>query len=85
MGATDVCLSAIWHHVNFRNTSVSFVFKPLQYRADVLNAYFLKGHFTDKAGADIIKQDIDKALKFIDFLKEFEKTFQNKKTRPFIF
>lgn len=74
MGAVDVCLGAIWHHVNFEHTSVSFVFKPLQYHANIRDGHFFKGHFNDKAGADAIKKDMDKALEFIEMLKEFDKT-----------
>ena len=76
MGAVDVCLSAIWHHVNFRHTSVSFVFKPLQYHASIRDGHFFDGHFKDKAGADAIKADIDLALEFIEFLKEFNNTIE---------
>ena len=74
MGATDVCLSAIWHHVNFKHTSVSFVFKPLQYHANIRDGHFFEGHFKDKDGAEEIKKDMDLALEFIEYLKEFEKT-----------
>ena len=74
MGATDVCLGAIWHHVNFEHTSVSFVFKPLQYHVNIRDGHFMKGHFSDKAGADAIKKDMDVALEFIEFLKDFNKT-----------
>ena len=74
MGATDVCLGVIWHHVNFKHTSVSFVLKPLQYHANIRNGHLFEGHFKDKEGADAIKKDMDVALEFIEYLKEFNKT-----------
>ena len=78
MGASDVCLSALWHHVNFEHTCVSFVFKPLQYHVNITdNGRFFEGHFKDKAGADAIKRDMDVALEFINYLKEFDKTLRN--------
>lgn len=76
MGAQDVCLSAIWHHVNFGHTSVSFVFKPLQYHVNIRDGHYFHGHFSDKEGADAIKRDMDLALEFIEFLKEFSKTIE---------
>lgn len=74
MGATDICTSAIWHFINFKHTNVSFVFKPLQYHANIRDGHFFKGHFSDKEGSDAIKADMDKALDFIEYLKEFDKT-----------
>ena len=76
MGATDVCLSAIWHHVNFKYTSVSFVFKPLQYHVNIRDGHYMTGHFSDKSGADAIKKDMDLALDFIEFLKEFNRKIE---------
>lgn len=78
MGASDVCLSALWHHVNFEHTCVSFAFKPLQYHVNITdNGRLFEGHFKDKAGADAIKRDMDVALEFISYLKEFDKTLSN--------
>lgn len=76
MGATDVNLGAIWHSVGFKHTYVSFVFKPLQFHANIRDGHFFEGQFKDKAGADAIKHDMDLALEFIEFLKEFEKTIE---------
>lgn len=76
MGAEDVCLNYIWHHVSFKHTIVSFVFKPLEYHVTICSGNPWTGHFTDKEGADKIKKDMDVALEFIEFLKEFEKTIE---------
>lgn len=76
MGAEEVDLNHIWHCVRFKHTSVSFIFKPLQYHVNIRNYHFFDGHFKDKAGADAIKRDMDLALEFIEFLKEFEKTIE---------
>lgn len=71
MGAKDVCLTAIYHSVSFEHTSVSFAFRPLQYHCTIIGKSIWTGHFSDKAGADAIKKDMDKALEFIEYLKLF--------------
>ena len=52
-------------------------YSRLRYQAKKMGAVdvcLFKGHFSDKAGADAIKKDMDKALEFIEMLKEFDKT-----------
>lgn len=71
MGAEDVNLSAIWHTVWFRYTSVSFGFRPFEAYAHINDGDLWYGHFSDKDGAEKIKADMDKALEFIAYLKEF--------------
>ena len=77
MGATDVCLSAIWHHIRFNHTSVSFVFKPLQYKLNLCGSCSIyKGDFESKEDVEEITADMYRALEFVEFLKEFEKTIE---------
>ena len=76
MGATEVCLSAIAHHVKFKYASVSFSFKPLKYQVNLHSLDFFEGLFKDKAEADAIKAEMDLSLEFIEFLKEFNKTIK---------
>lgn len=74
MGAESINLNAIWHTVYFKYTFVSFMFKPLQCHVHIRNGNIYTGHFSDKAGADAIKNDMDTALEFVDFLKKFNET-----------
>lgn len=78
MGAVDVVLNYIWHHVAFDYTIVSFVFKPFDYKIHLRHSGSAhQGDFYDKEGAEKIKADLDRALAFVDFLKEFDKTIKN--------
>lgn len=74
IGAINICFNTLWHSVSFEHTTVAFMFKPLQYHVNIKNGHYLNGHFSDKEGAEAIKRDIDKALEFIEMLKEFDKT-----------
>ena len=48
MGAEDVCLNYIWHHVSFKHTIVSFVFKPLEYHVTICSGNPFTGHLSIK-------------------------------------
>ena len=76
MGATKINLSSIWHSVSFGYTSVSFVFKPFECHASINSGNLWKGHFSDKKGAEEIKKDMDKALEFMEYLKDFDKEIE---------
>lgn len=71
MGACDVCLNVIWHFVNFGYTSVTFAFRPFQCHASIRDGNLWTGHFSDLEGAERIKANMDKALEFMDYLREF--------------
>lgn len=78
MGASEIQLSCIWHDVCFDHAYVTFVFKPLQYKLKLsgsCSAY--KGDFETKEDVEKITADMNRALEFVEFLKEFEKTIQN--------
>lgn len=77
MGAKDICLNSIFHSVKFGHVSVSFAFYPLEYHCNISPVSIWAGHFSDRAGADAIKVDMDKALEFIEYLKEFNSDIQN--------
>ena len=73
MGAEDINLCAIWHSVWFNHTIVRFVFKPLQFNVSFYSRKPLAaGYFSNVAEADEIKKDMDTALEFIEYLKNFE-------------
>lgn len=76
MGATQISLSCIWHSVDFEHTSVAFVFaRPLKYQLRLkgsCSAY--RGDFETKEDIEEITADMYRALEFVEFLKEFEKT-----------
>ena len=76
MGATDIDLSHIWHTVGFEHTSVDFVFaRPLKYRLNLKGSCSVyRGDFETKEDVEKITADMNKALEFVEFLKEFEKT-----------
>lgn len=77
MGAIDVNLSCIWHTVGFEHTYVSFVFKPLQYQLNLRGSCSIyKGDFETKEDVEKITADMNRALGFVEFLKEFEKTVE---------
>lgn len=77
MGATSesICLSVLDHLVEFDYTQVSFAFKPFKACVNIINPTqdFMAGHFSTRGQADKIKADMDKALDFIEYLKEFDK------------
>lgn len=78
MGADFVQLSCIWHDVSFGHASVSFVFKPLQYKLNVRGSCSIyKGDFETREDVEQYAADMNKALDFVEFLKEFEKTIIN--------
>ena len=73
MGALDVNLAYIFHLVTFTHVSVFFAFRPLVAHASIVCNNIYDGHFSDKAVADAIKADMDKALSFMDYLRDFDR------------
>lgn len=71
MGATDVQFKYIMHDAWFPHATVSFAFYPLRYNVSIPSKHNLCGHFSTKEEAEAIKRDIDIALGFIEYLKEF--------------
>lgn len=74
MGAKNVHFCAMWNSVSFQHTTVLFVFHPFKVHANINDGHFMTGQFSDTSTAEAIKRDIDVALEFIEYLKEFEKT-----------
>ena len=71
LGALSSQFKYIAHTVNFEHTFVYFAFYPLQYHVRIREKFGNTGHFRTKAEADAIKRDMDAAIEFIEFLKEF--------------
>lgn len=75
MGGTNINLSCIWHHIDFGQAGVSFVFKPLKYKLKLSGSYSIdKGDFETVEDVERIKNDMLNALKFVEYLKEIENT-----------
>ena len=75
MGAIDVQLRYIWHSVGFEHVYISFIFKPLQYKLKLRNSCSAhQGDFETKEDVEKITADMNRALEFVEFLKELEKT-----------
>lgn len=78
MGADFVQLSSIWHDVCFGHATVSFIFKPLQYKLNIRGSCSIyKGDFETREDVEQYTADMYKAIDFVEFLKEFEKTIIN--------
>lgn len=74
MGAIGVQLKCIWHSVGFEHVYVFFVFKPFQYKLNLRGSCSIhKGDFETKEDVEKITADMNRALEFVEFLKEFEK------------
>ena len=76
MGATSIGLSRIWHSIDFEHTSVAFVFaRPLKYQINLKGSCSIyRSDFETKEDVEKITADMHRALEFVEFLKEFEKT-----------
>lgn len=72
MGCEDCQFQYIYHDVWFKHTIVSFAFYPLKYHVSIRNPDIFNGHFSTREEAEEIKRDIDLALEFIEYLKEFD-------------
>lgn len=72
MGAEACQFQYIDHNVWFRHTTVSFAFYPLKYHVSIRNPDIFNGHFSTREKAEEIKRDMDLALEFIEYLKEFD-------------
>lgn len=82
MGATSTTVYKYFQYVDFKHTRVEFSFYPLQYGVSFLgsNKYmtrFDNCKFSTPEEAEEIKKDMDSALKFIEYLKQFESELTN--------
>lgn len=71
MGAVDTQFERIMHIVRFPRTTVSFAFYPLRYHVNIRYTNYFRGDFSTREEVDEIKRDMDVALEFIEYLKEF--------------
>lgn len=77
LGCTQANLSCLWHDVLFKHCFVTFIFKPLEYRIHLSPIPSMnESDFEDLAGMEEIVKDMQSALDFVEFLKEFEKTIE---------
>lgn len=80
LGANDICLRYIDHQVTFGDTTVFFAFRPFQCETKVSTPIFPRGRgVVDRASAQKVKEDIDRAVEFMEFLAEFNKSVENDK------
>lgn len=82
MGATSTTVHKYFQYVDFKHTRVDFEFYPLRYGVSFLgsNKYmtrFDNCKFSTSEEAEEIKKDMDLALKFIEYLKQFELQLPN--------
>ena len=71
MGAESTQFKYISHTAYFRLVTVSFAFRPFQASAFVKTVDYVNGDFHDPESAEELKAEIDKALSFIEWLREF--------------
>ena len=72
LGALSAQFHCIDHTVNFEYTYVSFAFYPFQHYINIRDkSGNNQGHFSTKEEAEGIRRDMDKALKFVEFLEKF--------------
>lgn len=68
----EINLSVMFHSVSFDHITVTFGFKPFQSFANFDNGNTWQGFELTPEIAEKIKDDMDRALKFISFLSEFQ-------------
>ena len=76
MGAIDTSFKYLPHLVVFGSVGIDFWFYPLRIRTYLRDTNFdwvlkCKHSFCNQEQADVIKKDIDTALEFMEWLKEF--------------
>lgn len=82
MGATSTTVYKYFQYVDFKHTRVDFEFYPLRYGVSFLgpNKYmtrFDNCRFSTQEEAEEIKKDMDLALEFVEYLKQFESELTN--------
>lgn len=71
MDIKECCLSKYHSLVSFKHTMVSFEFYPFDYKILICHPNDKFYDFKTREEAEEIKKDMDSALDFVDWLKEF--------------
>ena len=71
LGADYVDTQYLYHCADFNHAVVWFAFRPFFCGASLSPKGLKPNDFSNKEELDIIKADLDKALEFMEYLKEF--------------
>lgn len=71
LGADYVDTRYIYHCATFNHAYVWFAFRPFFCEASLRANGLNTNDFSSREELDIIKADLDKALEFVEYLKEF--------------
>lgn len=71
LGADYVDTKYLYHCADFNHAVVWFAFRPFFCEASLISKGLKTNDFSNKEELDIIKADLDKALEFMEYLKEF--------------
>lgn len=67
----DISVKNIGNCADFNHAVVWFAFRPFFCEASLISKGLKTNDFSNKEELDIIKADLDKALEFMEYLKEF--------------
>jgi hypothetical protein len=78
LGATSWQYKYLYHNVAFKYTTVSFAFRPLEFRINLISNRYVynEDDFRTKEDVEEITKDMLATLEFVEFLKEFAKTIE---------
>jgi hypothetical protein len=83
MNARSCCLTTTVYRVWFDNVGVAFNFYPLRHSVLIQSKWLnnTECHFTNIEEGNLLKKNIDKAMKFIEYLTEFDYNLSKKEVK----